>query len=407
VAKQEASGTTYYVYDTENLMTRIDFADGGHNYFAYDADSKRVSKRDSEGFTEFIYQGPDMLKLLLERDDEGVTQAHYTMGDGLEAMRRANGDGIASGTSSFYHYNHLGTTDELTDADEDVTDTYRHDAWGVPLAQTGSTVNPHTYVGAERYYRMAEAGLYHLGFRDYAPRLAMFLPVDPLGRSDESGPEALVAHVLGRAALAQLLVAYDIPSETPGWELLQFTHIAEQSGVGRGGKPPHRVSLGMAYLYARGNPTSAVDPLGLFHLDESCKREPWEDLLTRALPIMGRMTLPSFLDCIDEQCKDYDRDEFEAEFTPGGGHVTIFCGSNWQCRVRGGLQEGVLCGFAVGRGMRLCNSSLHYERCDAPNVECTVLHEMVHIGFRQISERDAAVRACWPKRSCPHSGARW
>ena len=33
-----------------------------------------MSKEDSEGFSEFIYQGPDMLKLLLERDEQGETQ---------------------------------------------------------------------------------------------------------------------------------------------------------------------------------------------------------------------------------------------------------------------------------------------------------------------------------------------
>ena len=43
----------------------------------------------------------------------------------------------------------------MTGADEAVTDSYEHDAWGVLLASTGATVNPHTYVGRERYYRMA------------------------------------------------------------------------------------------------------------------------------------------------------------------------------------------------------------------------------------------------------------
>lgn len=47
--KQEAAWTTYYQYDHENSMTRIDFADDSHSYFAYDADSKRVEKRDSAG----------------------------------------------------------------------------------------------------------------------------------------------------------------------------------------------------------------------------------------------------------------------------------------------------------------------------------------------------------------------
>ncbi len=54
-SKQQVAGTTYYQYDYENLMTRIDFADDSHNYFAYDADSKRVEKRDSEGYASFIY----------------------------------------------------------------------------------------------------------------------------------------------------------------------------------------------------------------------------------------------------------------------------------------------------------------------------------------------------------------
>jgi len=87
------AGATCYQYDYENLMTRIDFADASHNYFAYDADSKRVEKRDSEEYSRFIYQGPDMLKLLQERDEAEEAVVQYTMGAGLEAMRRANGGG--------------------------------------------------------------------------------------------------------------------------------------------------------------------------------------------------------------------------------------------------------------------------------------------------------------------------
>jgi len=173
VAKQEPSGTTYYRYNTENLTTRIDFAAGGNSYYQYDADSKRVSQRTADGFRQFVYQGPDMLKLQLERDESEETVAHYTMGSGLEAMRRSE-------ASSFYHYNHLGTTLALTGADEAVSDTYRLDAWGVLLASTGSTVNPHAYVGQQRYYRMPNAGMYHLGFRDYAQGLGRFMTVDPV-----------------------------------------------------------------------------------------------------------------------------------------------------------------------------------------------------------------------------------
>jgi len=51
-AKQDGAGTTYFQYDHENLMTRVDF----------------------------IYQGPDMLKLLQERDESNDPIAQYTVG---------------------------------------------------------------------------------------------------------------------------------------------------------------------------------------------------------------------------------------------------------------------------------------------------------------------------------------
>jgi YD repeat-containing protein len=66
-------------------MTRIDFPDGSHSYYTYDADSKRVSQRTADGYARFVYQGPDMLKLLMERDEDGETAVHYTIGAGLGA----------------------------------------------------------------------------------------------------------------------------------------------------------------------------------------------------------------------------------------------------------------------------------------------------------------------------------
>jgi len=84
--KQEPAGTTYYEYNAQNLLTRIALPDETENLFGYDGDSKRVWAHDSDGARTFIYQGPDMLKLLQKRDDYG-TVTHYTMGVGLERIR--------------------------------------------------------------------------------------------------------------------------------------------------------------------------------------------------------------------------------------------------------------------------------------------------------------------------------
>jgi len=179
VAKQEAAGATYCQYDHENLMTRTDFADASHNYFAYDADSKRVEKRDSEGYARFIYQGPNMLALLQEQNESEEAVVHYTMGDGLEAMRRANGGDIETGASSFYHFDALGSTFDLSASDETISDTYLYNAWGEILHRTGTTVNPHTYVGKKRYYLTPDPALHLLGLRYYSALLARFVSVDP------------------------------------------------------------------------------------------------------------------------------------------------------------------------------------------------------------------------------------
>ena len=175
-AKQAAGGTTYLQYNTENLLTRIDFAaGGGHAYYTYDGDSKRVSQRTADGYTGFVYQGPDMLALQLERNEAGTTQAHYTIG------QRA-GVGAAQHHQSLLPLqppgHHAGADRLQPDGERHL----HHDAWGVLLSSTGSTVNPHTYVGRERYYRMANADLYHLGFRDYNQALGRFMTVDPMGR---------------------------------------------------------------------------------------------------------------------------------------------------------------------------------------------------------------------------------
>ena len=108
-----------------------------------------------------------MLALMQERDSSENTVVQYTSGLGLENMRRDSGGGMASGDSSFFHYDALGSTQELTDENETVTDTYRYNAWGQVLLRTGTTTNPHTYVGKERYYLTPDPALYLLGSRYY------------------------------------------------------------------------------------------------------------------------------------------------------------------------------------------------------------------------------------------------
>lgn len=85
------------------------------------------------------------------------------------------------GQSRFYHYDGLGSTVQLTDASQSVTDTYVYQAFGEEKASSGTTVNPYRYVGQLGNQTNHESGLDYLRARYYTPFHARFLSTDPTG----------------------------------------------------------------------------------------------------------------------------------------------------------------------------------------------------------------------------------
>ena len=95
--KQAPEGTTYFQYNHQNLLTRIDLPDATSNEFGYDGDSKRVWVNDSQGARRMIYQGPDMLKLFQEKDVVGQTVAMKSRSWGTSRSRQEAGGGGGDG----------------------------------------------------------------------------------------------------------------------------------------------------------------------------------------------------------------------------------------------------------------------------------------------------------------------
>jgi RHS repeat-associated protein len=78
-----------------------------------------------------------------------------------------------------YLYDGLGSTRQLLDANQTVTDTYTYEAFGTSKGSTGSTPNPYRYVGSLGYYQTGSS-LMHLGARYYLPEAGRFMGRDPL-----------------------------------------------------------------------------------------------------------------------------------------------------------------------------------------------------------------------------------
>ena len=191
---QNAAGSvTTYTWDDENRMTGLVLPSGAGTWtMAYNPSGLRREKQAAGTTTRFLWdtvggtaRGVGALlaapssasRLLQETDADNATVAHYTSGLGTYgptvSQRR-------SGTSSYLHGSLLGTIEALTAADQSVSDTYLLDAWGRQIASSGSTTNPHRYVGALGYYAESSLSLDYVRARWLRPGTGGWMSVDPV-----------------------------------------------------------------------------------------------------------------------------------------------------------------------------------------------------------------------------------
>jgi RHS repeat-associated protein len=108
----------------------------------------------------------------METDNAGVVQAVYTYGNDLISMNRA-------GTVSYYHYDGLGSTRQMTDSSEAVVASYTYDSFGSLIASSGTVVNAYGFTGEQQ---LNEAdNLVFLRARYYDSRVGRFISRDPIG----------------------------------------------------------------------------------------------------------------------------------------------------------------------------------------------------------------------------------
>ncbi len=170
-----ANGTvTTNTWTYENRLRTVTLATPTTTTFTYDGDGLRRQTVTAAGTTNFIWDGQDVL---LETDVSNNTQVTYTQtpdiyGD-MVSQRRSD-------TTSFYHHDALGSTLALTDANENITDTYRYHAFGKSLTSTGNTVNNLRFVGNLGYYNESALALQYLRARYYQPSTGRFISRDPV-----------------------------------------------------------------------------------------------------------------------------------------------------------------------------------------------------------------------------------
>jgi len=157
-------------------LIQVEHPDDSITTYVYNGDGQKVEQDDGVDVTKYVYDGNN----LLQERDTGAAQAEFT----YQPLPQAN---LVSQNredeASFYHFDGIHNTSELTDDTGTVTDEYRFDAFGLDKGATGGTPNANTYKGEFlAYSRDPNAGpetTYSLTFRNYQAETGQFNSVDP------------------------------------------------------------------------------------------------------------------------------------------------------------------------------------------------------------------------------------
>ena len=131
------------------------------------------------GVTNYLWDGQ---QYLMETDDSHTTQAVWTnepeQYTNLVSQRRA-------GTTQYPHFDALGSTRQVTDLSEAITDTWLYDAWGNVLAHAGITIFPMQFVGMFGYFYDPDTNTFYIIHRILEPETGRWWSIDPIGFLDE------------------------------------------------------------------------------------------------------------------------------------------------------------------------------------------------------------------------------
>ncbi|HDI13031.1 MAG TPA: RHS repeat protein, partial [Hadesarchaea archaeon] len=166
--RRDHNGVTSYTYDFEDRLVGVEREGRSVVEFVYDGAGGRVKKITP--LVSRIYIGN-----LYEVDNLGRTAKHVFLG----TQRIAT---VEDGSTHFYHTDHLGSANAVTDERGNLVQLIEHEPFGSIAVSSGSGEVRYRFMGRESD---DETGLVYFGARYYDPVLGRFITADPLVQSLE------------------------------------------------------------------------------------------------------------------------------------------------------------------------------------------------------------------------------
>ncbi|MBV4496786.1 RHS repeat protein [Pseudomonas sp. SWRI12] len=165
-----------YRYDSQHRLIGITTADGCETSYRYDAFGRRISKTVDGLTTEFFWQGD---QLVAENSPRHHRSYVYEPGT-FRPLAMLNGEGPENTTPFYYHLDHLGTPQELTNPAGQIVWSARYNGYGkVTALRHGDGEQLEQPLRFQGQYFDPESGLHYNRHRYYNPETGRYLTPDP------------------------------------------------------------------------------------------------------------------------------------------------------------------------------------------------------------------------------------
>ncbi|WP_053214659.1 RHS repeat-associated core domain-containing protein [Pseudomonas sp. Q12-87] len=166
---------TEYRYDSQHRLIGVTTADGRETSYRYDAFGRRISKTVDDLTTEFFWQGDQVVAESSPRHHRSYLYEPGT----FRPLAMLDGKGL-NACPFYYHLDHLGTPQELTNYGGQVVWSARYNGYGKTTELThGGGEQLEQPLRFQGQYLDPESGLHYNRHRYYNPETGRYLTPDP------------------------------------------------------------------------------------------------------------------------------------------------------------------------------------------------------------------------------------
>ncbi|MDD3793832.1 MAG: hypothetical protein PHI37_03405 [Candidatus Gracilibacteria bacterium] len=174
------NGIFEFSYDYKNRLTKVETSSGIIAQYNYDVLNRRYLKQTEEKTIEYIFSNENILtEKVTDLVNQTTTTKNYINGIGLDDLVAYEIDN----NIYYYHKNHLGSVEGISDGSGNVVVSYDYDSFGnVKIVSGNDNGNTRLFTGRE-YDR--EINLYYLRARYYDAKLGRFISRDSIDIVDD------------------------------------------------------------------------------------------------------------------------------------------------------------------------------------------------------------------------------